>query len=84
MDQPSEEAEFVPVPVPQAISQEDVYEFVKNKAVSVGSCGGYFIPSLLTTTSFILASTNAQVNITTHKQPLNIFSIFVGIPRNNG
>ena len=58
----------------------DVYQFVKNKAVYVGSSEGYFIPSLLTTTGFILASNNAQVNITTHKQPPNIFTIFVGYP----
>ena len=58
----------------------DVYEFIKKGAISIGSCEGYFIPSLLTTTAFILASNNAQVNITTHKQPLNIFTIFVGYP----
>ena len=45
----------------------DVYDFVKNKAISVGSCEGYFLPSLLTTTSFILACNNAKVNVTTHK-----------------
>nr|XP_058941289.1 uncharacterized protein LOC131769580 [Pocillopora verrucosa] len=58
----------------------DVYDFVKNKAISVGSCEGYFVPSLLTTTSFILACNNAKVNVTTHKQPLNIYTIFVGYP----
>ena len=77
MDQPTEKAELGAVPVRKAVSQ-DVYQFVKNKAISVGSCEGYFIPLLLTTTAFILASNNAQVNITTHKQPLNIFTIFVG------
>ena len=35
---------------------------------------------LLTTTGFILASNNAHINTTTHKQPLNIFTIFVGFP----
>lgn len=39
----------------------DVHEFIKNKAVSVASCGGYFIPSLLTTTAFLLASKGARV-----------------------
>ena len=58
----------------------DVYNFVKNKAMSVGSCEGYFVPSLLTTTSFILACNNAKVNVTTHKQPLNVYTIFVGYP----
>ena len=58
----------------------DVYDFVKNKAISVGSCEGYFVPSLLTTTSFILACNNAKVNVTTHKQPLNIYTILVRYP----
>ena len=70
----------VQFPYQKLFPNQDVYQFVKNKAVSVGSCEGYFIPSLLTTTGFILASNNAQVNITTHKQPLNIFTIFVGYP----
>ena len=39
----------------------DVHDFIKNKAVSVGSCEGYFIPSLLTTTAFLLASKGARV-----------------------
>ena len=67
-------------PYQQLFPNQGVYRFVKNKAISVGSCEGYFIPSLLTTTAFILACDNTQVNITTHKQPLNIFTIFVGYP----
>lgn len=59
---------------------QDVYKFVKNKAVSVGSCEGYFVPSLLTTTAFLLTSNNARVETTTHKQSLNMFTIFVGYP----
>ncbi|KAK2558754.1 hypothetical protein P5673_018963 [Acropora cervicornis] len=58
----------------------DVHEFLKNKAVSVGSCEGYFIPSLLTTTAFLLASKGARVQTLTHNQPLNIFTILVGYP----
>ncbi|KAJ7323387.1 hypothetical protein OS493_031862 [Desmophyllum pertusum] len=58
----------------------EVHNFVKNKAVSVGSSEGYFIPSLLTTTAFVLASNNIKVDTSTHKQPLNIFTIFVGYP----
>jgi len=72
---------LVQFPYQKLFPNPDVYQFVKNKAVSVGTREGYFIPSLLTTTGFILASNNAQVNITTHKQPLNIFTIFVGYPR---
>jgi len=59
---------------------DDVHSFVKNKAVSVGSCEGYFIPTLLTTTAFILACNEARVSTSTHKQPLNLFTIFVGCP----
>lgn len=58
----------------------DVHNFIKNKAVSVGSCEGYLIPSLLTTTAFLLASKGARVQTLTHNQPLNIFTIFVGYP----
>ena len=54
--------------------------FIKNKAVSVGSCEGYFIPSLLTSTAFLLTSKGAHVQMLTHNQPLNIFTIFVGYP----
>lgn len=43
----------------------DVHEFIKNKAVSVGGCEGYFIPSLLTTTAFLLASKGARVQMLT-------------------
>ena len=70
----------VQFPYQKVFPNQGVYQFVKNKAISVGSCKGYSIPSLLTTTAFILASNNAQVNTTTHKKPLNIFTIFVGYP----
>ena len=58
----------------------DVHDFIKNKAVAVGSCEGYFIPSLLTTTAFLLASKGLRVQMLTHNQPLNIFTVFVGYP----
>ena len=58
----------------------DVLNFVKNKALSVGSCKGYFIPSLLTTTALVLASNQATVTTLTYSQPLNIYTIFVGYP----
>ena len=64
--------------------QPEVYEFIKNKAVSVGSWEGYFVPSLLTTTAYILtcnhARVHARVQALTHNQPLNIYTIFVGYP----
>ena len=58
----------------------EVYEFIKNKAVSVGSCEGYFVPSLLTTTAYILACNQARVQALAHDQPRNIYTIFVGYP----
>ena len=70
----------VQFPYQKLFPNQDVYQFIENKAVSVGCCEGYFIPLLLTTTGFILASNNAHINTTTHKQPLNIFTIFVGFP----
>lgn len=55
--------------------RSEVHKFIKNKAVSVGSCKGYFIPSLLTTTAYLLASDQARVQTLTHNQPLNVFTI---------
>lgn len=61
---------------------ESVYEFIKNKATSVGSCDSYFVPSLLTTTAFLLACRRAVVETTSHmyNQPLNLYTIFLGYP----
>ena len=58
---------------------EPVQNFINN-AVSFGSCQGYFIPSLLTTTAYLLAGNPARVQTLTHDQPLNIYTIFVGYP----
>ena len=58
----------------------EVYEFIKNKPVSVGSCEGYFLPSLLATTAYLLACNHARVEALTHDRPLNIYTIFVGYP----
>ena len=41
---------------------------------------GYFVPSLLTTTAYILACNHVRVQALTHDQPLNIYTIFVGYP----
>ena len=59
---------------------QPVYDFINNKAVSVGSCEGYFVPSLLTTTAYLLACNHARVQTLTHDQPLNIYTVFVGYP----
>ena len=57
---------------------DQVYRFVKNKAISLGSSEGYFVPSLLTTTAF--GPVNARVDSSTHEQPVNLFTIFLHIP----
>ena len=63
----------VQFPYEHLFNSDEVHKFVKNKAVSVGSCLGYFVPSLLTTTSFVLASSSARIQTSTHKQPLNLY-----------
>jgi len=70
----------VQFPYRKLFSTTEIYDFVKNKAVSVGSCEGYFVPSILTTTAYLLACNQARVQTLTHNQPLNIFTIFVGYP----
>ena len=67
-------------PYSKLFTNDEVHRFVKNKAVSVGSSEGYFIPTSLTTTAFILACNDSSVDASTHKQPLNLFTIFVGYP----
>ena len=70
----------VQFPYEKLFTSQDVHRFVKNKAVSVGSCEGYFIPSLLTTTAFLMACNKVRVDTSTHKQPLNLLTVFVGYP----
>lgn len=70
----------VQFPYEKLFDSQQVHHFVKNKAVSVGSCEGYFIPSLLTTTAFLMACNKARVDTSTNKQPLNLLTIFVGYP----
>ena len=64
----------------QNLFPESVNKFITNKATSVGSSVGYFVPTLLTTTSYILACRNARVMTTTHEQPLDLYTIFLGYP----
>ena len=46
---------------------------------SVSSCEGYFIPSLITTTSFVAGINSIVVN-KGQAMPLNMFSVIVGPP----
>ena len=57
-----------------------VSDFIKKKtstSQSVSSCEGYFIPSLITTTSFV-AGVNSIVVHKGQSIPLNMFSVIVG------
>ena len=49
----------------------------KKKAQSVSSGEGYFIPSLITTTSFVAGMNSIVVN-KGQTMPLNMFSVIVG------
>ena len=60
--------------------EEEVKQFVENKAISLGSSIGYFAPSILTTTAFILANNGAMIDCKTHRQIPNLYTMFVGYP----
>ena len=61
------------------IFSPSVSEFIKKTAQSVSSCEGYFIPSLITTTSFVAGMNSIVVN-KGQTMPLNMFSVIVGPP----
>ena len=74
-------------PHSKLFTNNKVHSFVTNKAISVGSPKGYFIPTLLTTTAFILAWNDARVDSSTHKQPLNLLynrKVICDIARSSG
>lgn len=71
---------YIQFPYSKLFTNDEVHRFVKNKAVSVGSSEGYYIPTLLTTTAFILVCNDAWIEASTHNQLLNLFTIFVGYP----
>ena len=60
--------------------QDNVLQFLKNKALSLGSSIAYFAPTLLTTTAFILAKNGATVTTFNYEQLPNLFTLFVGYP----
>ena len=57
-----------------------VYEFLRHKANSLGSSLGYLVPSLLTSTAYLLANKSAHLMIANHLQPINLYMMFVGYP----
>ena len=58
---------------------QEIAMFLHNKAVSLNSSIGYFMLAILTTTAFLSAKNGCTVE-TTHEQPMNIYTIFVGYP----
>ena len=59
---------------------EPVFEFLNKKSQELGSSIGYVVPSLLTSTAYILATNDATFQIGTHLQPLNLYTMMVGHP----
>ncbi len=60
------------------IMPDNVYRFINNKATSVSSCVGYFLPAILTTVSYLLAKAKVTIKTVNHAQPTNLYFIFVG------
>ena len=61
------------------IFEEDVKEFVRQKAQSMSTNTGYLVPALLATTSFV-ASLTSKIMTTTHSVTANLYTIIVGPP----
>ena len=63
------------------VMDEQVMDFFKHKAKSVGSSVGLLFPTVLTTTCFLISSKQVKIKLSaTHEQPLNIFMVLVGPP----
>ena len=56
-----------------------VAEFVNKKAASIGSCPGYLVPCLLTSTASIIAQ-NFVLRSGLQEMPSNLYLVFVGPP----
>ena len=56
-----------------------VAEFVNKKAASLGSCPGYLVPCLLTSTAYIIAQ-NFVLRSGLQDMPQNLYMVFVGSP----
>ena len=56
-----------------------VHNFIKKKAVSTSSCTGYFVPCLLSTTSFVLGL-NSYVSNGSRSFPCYMYIMVIGPP----
>ena len=60
---------------------ETVHLFLHQKAKSLGSSIEYVVPSLITSTAFLLAINNATFQVgTPHLQPLNFYTMTISHP----
>ena len=56
-----------------------VHNFIQKKAVSMSSCTGYFVPCLLSTTSFVLGL-NSYISNGSRSFPCNMYIMAIGPP----
>ena len=56
-----------------------VHDFIQKKAVSMSSCTGYFVPCLLSTTSFVLGL-NSYISNGSRSFPCNLYIMVTGHP----
>ena len=65
----------------QSVLSMPLYEFLHNKATSVGTNIGYLLSSMIATTNFLAARNQSHIEIRNdYKINLNTFMIFVGQP----
>lgn len=58
---------------------ENVYNFIRKKAVSMSSCIGYFVPCLLSTSSFVVGLNSSILN-GGQRFPCNLYIMIIGPP----
>ena len=56
-----------------------VAEFVNKKAASIGSCPGYLVPCLLSTTAYVVAE-HHLIRCGPQEMPSNLYMVFIGPP----
>ena len=59
---------------------DQLVTFLHQKATSLNTSIAYFVPSLLTTTAFLLPKNGATLYALNHEQQLNIYMMFIGHP----
>lgn len=71
---------LIGIPEPsESLFREDVWLFLKNKAVSVSSNVGFFVASIIATCAYI-AGLHSKIFSCGREMPMNIYTIFIGPP----